>query len=86
MNKDNKIIDILKELEKETEIPAKEIESIIDNMYDFIYDTISDIDMQDLSIQEFDATKKNFMIGGLMKLYADRKLFNFIKYKNNERE
>lgn len=78
MIKDKLIQDNLENTATICEVEVKEAEKVIDTMYEFIRHSIVDIPMKDLSLEEFNKTKKNFNIPGLGKLYTTEGKFKRI--------
>lgn len=75
MIKDNKINECLYKMSEELSLPTKEIERMIDSIGSFIRNTTHNINAKELTLEQFDNTKKNFNIPGLGKLYTSRKRF-----------
>jgi hypothetical protein len=78
MDKDSRIIGIIKTISSENSISEKEVEKIIDLMYEFIYKKATSNDFTSMTLDEFKNTKKNFMIPELMKFYADEVIFKYL--------
>ena len=78
MDKDSRIIGIIKTISNENSISEKEVENIIDSMYEFIYKKITSNEFSTMTLDEFKDTKKNFMIPELMKFYADEVIFKYL--------
>lgn len=78
MIKDKLIEDNLELTATTCEVTTTKVEEVIDSVYGFIRHTIKSIPMKDLSLEEFNKTKKNFNIPGLGKLYTTEKKFKRI--------
>ena len=78
MDKDNRIIGIIKTISNENSISEKEVENMIDSMYEFIYKKATSNEFSTMTLNEFKDAKKNFMIPELMKFYADEVIFKYL--------
>jgi len=78
MDKDSRIIGIIKTISNENSISEKEVEKIIDLMYEFIYKKVTSNEFASMTLDEFKNVKKNFMIPELMKFYADEIIFKYL--------
>lgn len=78
MDKDSRIIGIIKTISNENSISEKEVEKMIDSMYEFIYKKVTSNEFATMTLDEFKNAKKNFMIPELMKFYADEVIFKYL--------
>ena len=83
MIKDKPIIDNIINTSIQTGVSEEEVENMIDLTYEFIRHKIVELDMRNMSLEEFKHSKKNFNIPGLMKLYADERVFKKMNKKDD---
>lgn len=84
MVKDNYILSILSKTASDCNVNESVVEDVIDTMYSFISNKITEHDYKQLSIDEVKRLKKNFNIPALGKLYVNEKVFNVINKLENE--
>lgn len=85
MEKDRIVLHILSEIKEDEGVPIKEQEKIIEAPFQFARDILRELDIKDMSLEEFRNTKKNFNIPGFGKLYAKEEIFyNLNKKKSDE--
>ena len=86
MDKDSRIIRIIKDVAANNNVTEKDVEKMVDSLYDFIYTTVTAPEYATMTLEEFKATKKNFMIPELMKFYADEAIFKKINRIDERRK
>lgn len=86
MIKDKRNIPVLERLSEKHGISISELEKVHDSAFKFIRRTVASIPFKDMSIEEFDATKKSFNIPSLGKFFPNRKQFIKINRLDNVEE
>lgn len=81
MEKDRIILQILSEIKEDNSISIKELEKIVESPFQFARDILREIEIKDMSLEEFRNTKKNFNIPGFGKLYAKEEIFRKVNNK-----
>lgn len=76
-----KIKPLITRLSNKYNLSEKEIEEIINSPYAFTEKTINDLQLKDISEEEFNNLKTNFIYKYLGKIYTTYKM---IKYKNTK--
>lgn len=77
MVKDKVLKTVIEDLAKEYDLPTDVIEDIYDSQWDFIVETIEDLDFNDVTEENFKTLKTNFNIPALGKFYT-----TYYKVKN----
>lgn len=77
MVKDKVLKTVIEDLAKEYDLPTDVIEDIYDSQWDFIVETIEDLEFNDVTEENFKTLKTNFNIPALGKFYT-----TYYKVKN----
>lgn len=86
MIKDRKIKGLLKEVASKYNISEKEAEKVIDDSYDLIYQTVKNLNVPEMTIEEIENEKTNFNMPGLFKFFINIAKIKRVKDKINSKE
>jgi hypothetical protein len=76
----------IKEIAEKYNLSIEEVEAIVSAPYTFIHYTTKKMVLKDnMTREEFDATKTNFNIPSIGKLYASYFMYNEIQKKKNKK-
>lgn len=78
MIKDSLITKTIQVTADECDSTAKDVEEIVDSMYEFIRSKVQEPNFPEMSIEELQKTKKNFNIPALGKLYVSEGKFKHL--------
>lgn len=77
----------IEEIAEKYNLTVKEVEDIVAAPYDFIQHTAKEMKLEDdMTKAEFAATKTNFNIPSIGKLYASNFMYNQIQKKNKNKK
>lgn len=84
MIKDKIITSIMQELADEYGLTLEEVEAIYESQWDFMVDTIEDIDFNTVTEEEFKNLKTNFNIPAIGKFYTTFNKVKNVREKSKE--
>lgn len=82
MTKDRVMKAILEDIAKEFGLTVKEVEAVFESQWDFIAETIVDLDLMDITEEEFEDVKTNFNVPALGKIFTTFKKVKHVNDKN----
>lgn len=82
MRKDKVISKIFEDVSKETGLPIHIIENIYESQWEFIYEKISTLDLDEVNEEEFNKLKTNFNIPALGKLFTSYNRIENVRRKS----
>lgn len=78
MIKDKQIEILINNVATKNNVDIKDVEEVVDSCYGFIKNTINNLEIKNMTFEEFMNTKKNFNLPKLFKLHASEKKFKHI--------
>ena len=86
MIKDKVLKAVIDDVAKEYDLPPEVVEDIYESQWDFIVDTVEDLDFNEVTKEEFKTWKTNFNIPALGKFYTTYYKIKNVREKRIEAE